>query len=251
MAGGWAKSCLNQMLDSSKSFRAASRYSEASRNLTVGMRTSSGLAAAGQRREQREHVTLRQRLIGGGVPTVHHGQTLEIGRNAERVYHLADRGARRQVEEDVISGRSGREKAPEGRREVDLHLHGLAEAALLRVAGTTVAGLHRGRLLDRELTLLLGAALGQARRRGGLAGLDLALEADLERGTAAERDLQVIGRVRRGLLHAQLGVEPHKLVERDPGERRDVLEAGSLRHRDPLVAERLVRGHREPVLLGL
>src|SRR6266481_5735487 len=245
MAGGWAKSCLNQMLDSSKSFRAASGYSEASRNLTVGMRTSSGLAAAGQRREQREHVTLRQRLIGGGVPTVHDGQTFEIGRNAERVYHLADRGARRQVEEDVISSRPGREKAPEGRREVDFHLHGLAEAALLRVAGTAAVGLHRGRLLGGELALLLGGTLGQARRRGGLAGLHLALEAGLQRGTAAERNLQVVGRVRWSLLHAQLGVEPHQLVERDPGERRDVLEASPLRHRDPLVAERLVRGHRD------
>src|SRR6266478_5595304 len=139
MAGGWAKSCLNQMLDSSKSFRAASGYSEASRNLTVGMRTSSGLAAAGQRREQREHVALRQWLIGGGVPAVDDGQTLEIGRNPERVYHLADGGAGREVEKHVITDRSGREIASEGRREVDFHLHGLAEAALFRIAGTAVA----------------------------------------------------------------------------------------------------------------
>src|SRR3984893_6244771 len=179
------------MLDSSKSFRAASGYSDASRNLTVGMTVSSGLAAAGQRREQREHVALHQWLFGGGVPTIDDGQTLEIGRNPERVYHLADGGAEREVEEHVIAYRAGREIASEGRREVDFHPHGLAEAALLRIAGAAVAGLRRGGLLGGDLALLLGRPPRQPRRRGGLAGLHLALEAGLQPRTRAERNLQV------------------------------------------------------------
>src|SRR4029078_10076519 len=103
---------------------------------------------------------------------------------------------------------------------------GLAEAALLRVAGAADPGLRGGRLVGRERALLLRGPLrppGGGRRP---AVLDLALEAGLERRTAAERDLQMVRGVRWRLLHPELGVEPDQLLEGDQGQGGHVLDAG-------------------------
>lgn len=40
------------------------------------------------------------------------------------MYHLPDRGSRRDIEADVITRRAGGEEASKRRREVDFHLHG-------------------------------------------------------------------------------------------------------------------------------